>query len=73
MEEFLTPKEAQDVLRRVNEQLLKYPCLRFGQSLYNEMTEHYPKMEWIRGTEYDMYYRSVEESYDLLNFENEFM
>ena len=38
MEEFLTPKEAQDVLRRVNEQLLKYPCLRFGQSLYNEMT-----------------------------------
>ena len=66
MEEFLTPKEAQDVLRRVNEQLLKYPCLRFGQSLYNEMTEHYPKMEWIRGTKYDMYYRSVEESYDLL-------
>lgn len=66
MEEFLTPKEAQDVLRRVNEQLLKYPCLRFGQSLYNEMTEYYPKMEWIHGTEYDMFYRSVEESYDLL-------
>ena len=66
MEEFLTPKEAQDVLRRVNEQLLKYPCLRFGQSLFNEMVYHYPKMEWIRGTEYDMFYRSVEESYDLL-------
>jgi len=66
VEESLTPKEAQDVLRRVNEQLLKYPCLRFGQSLYNEMTEHYPKMEWIYETKYDMYYKSVEESYDLL-------
>ena len=65
MEEFLTSKEAQDVLCKANEQLLKYPCLRFGQSLYNEMTDHYPKMEWIRGTGYDMYYRSDEESYDL--------
>ena len=66
MQEFLTSKEAQDVLCRANEQLLKYPCLRFGQSLYNEMTDHYPKMKWICGTEYDMFYRSVEESYDLL-------
>ena len=66
MEEFLTSKEAQDVLCKANEQLLKYPCLRFGQSLFNEMVKHYPKMEWIRGTKYDMYYRSVEESYDLL-------
>ena len=66
MEEFLTSKEAQDVLCKANEQLLKYPCLRFGQSLYNEMTEHYPKMEWIYETKYDMYYKSVEESYDLL-------
>ena len=66
MEEFLTSKEAQDVLCKANEQLLKYPCLRFGQSLFNEMVEHYPKMEWIRGTKYDMYYKSVEESYGLL-------
>ena len=66
MKEFLTSKEAQDVLCKANEQLLKYPCLRFGQSLFNEMVEHYPKMKWIRGTRYDMYYRSVEESYDLL-------
>ena len=66
MKEFLTPKEAQDVLCKANEQLLKYPCLRFGQSLFNEMAEHYPKMEWIRGTEYDMFYKSDEESYDLL-------
>ena len=66
MKEFLTSKEAQDVLCKANEQLLKYPCLRFGQSLYNEMTEHYPKMKWTCGTEYDMFHKSVEESYDLL-------
>ena len=66
MEEFLTPKEAHDVLCKVNEQLLKYPHLRFGQSLYNEMTEHYPKMEWVHETEYDMFYKSDEESYDSL-------
>ena len=52
MKEFLTSKEAQDVLCKANEQLLKYPCLRFGQSLFNEVVEHYPKMEWIRGTRY---------------------
>lgn len=40
MKEFLTSKEAQDVLCKANEQLLKYPCLRFGQSLYNEMVEY---------------------------------
>lgn len=67
MKEFLTSKEAQDVLCKANEQLLKYPCLRFGQSLFNEMVEYYPKMKWIRATEYDMFHKSVEESYDLLH------